>query len=244
MMWGTLKFLSHYTHHDETITIPDYINTKIDDLEKLTSEKKLRSQIIDSVYDDKLPPNVVLRQDPEPNSLVKENRTIYFTVTASHPPLIKMPNLVDASLRQAISILESYGLRVGKRDFKPDPCLNCIIAQTLKGKKIEPGMDISRGSIIDLVIGKGENDEKIPVPYLIGLTQNEAVMKIAKAGFNEGSIICSDCKTTADKQKARVFKQLPVCAPNSMMPPGISIDVSLTTKPITKSSADINSSDE
>ena len=45
----------------------------------------------------------LIDQDPEPNDKVKENRTVYITITKTVAPKIKMPNLIDVSYKQAIS---------------------------------------------------------------------------------------------------------------------------------------------
>jgi beta-lactam-binding protein with PASTA domain len=163
IFWGALSALSHYTHHGETIVVPDFSNLKIEVLPQFISDKKLRYQIIDSVYDPKIVGGVVIKQDPEKNSRVKQNRIIYLTVSAKMPPLVKMPNLVDASLRQAQSLLQSYNLKLGKIEYRTDLCVNCVLAQMKNGKEIKPGTMIPKGSAIDLILGKGQNETQISI---------------------------------------------------------------------------------
>jgi len=230
ILWASFKWLGIFTHHGETIVVPDFSNVKIEELDKFISDKQLRYEIIDSVFEAKVKAGVVIKQDPEKNSSVKQNRIIYLSVSAKLPPLVKMPNLVDASMRQALALLESYGLKAGKRDYRPDPCVNCILAQTMKGKKIEAGTMIPKGSVIDLVLGKGQDGELINIPCVIGLTHKEASEKIAENGMSEGSIICSDCKTNADKENAKVYKQNPGCASDALINPGTAIDLYISVK--------------
>ena len=229
-LWLSFKSLGIYTHHGEAIVVPDFANIKTEDLDKFIKGKSLRYEVIDSVFDQKAAVGVVIKQDPEKNSSVKQNRTIYLTVSAKLPPLIKMPNLVDASMRQAQAMLESYGLKAGKRDYRPDPCVNCVLAQMIKGKKVEPGTMVAKGSVIDLVLGKGQGDEKINIPCLIGTTRQEATDKIAESGFSEGAVICPDCKTSADKEKAKVYRQNPSCSSDNLLNPGTAIDLYLSIK--------------
>ena len=230
IFWGSFKSLGIFTHHGITITVPDFSNVKTEDLNKFISDKQLRFEIIDSVFDSKVAAGVVIKQDPEKNASVKQNRIVYVTVSAKMPPLVKMPNLVDASMRQAQALLESYGLKAGKREYLADPCVNCVLAQMLKGKKVETGTLIPKGSVIDLVLGKGEGDEKISIPCLIGLPRKDALDKIAENGLSQGAIICSDCKTVADKENAKVYKQTPACSSNTMANPGSAIDLYLSIK--------------
>ncbi len=235
ILWVSFTSLGNYTHHGETISVPDFSTIKTDDLDKFIADKELRYEIIDSVFESSVDGGAVIRQDPEKGSDVKKGRIIYLTVSSKLPPLVKMPNLVDASMRQALALLESYGLKAGKRDFKPDPCVNCVLAQMIKGKKIEPGTMIPKGTVVDIVLGKGQEGELMGVPCLIGLTRQEAADKLAESGMSEGSVVCTDCKTSADKEKAKVTRQSPGCSSENLINPGTAIDLfmSLNYSPAT-----------
>ena len=243
ILWLSFKSLSMYTHHGESITVPDFANVKTEQLDIFVSDKKLRYEIIDSVYDAKVAGGVVIKQDPEKNSAVKQNRTVYLTVSAKMAPLVKMPNLVDASIRQALAIIESYGLKAGRNDFRPDPCVNCVLAQMIKGKKVEQGAMIPKGSVIDLILGRGQDGEQINIPCVIGLTHKDASDKLAENGMSEGSVTCSDCKTSKDKETAKVYRQSPGCPAENLVNPGTAIDLYLSTKTIT-APADTTDEDE
>ncbi|MEK6616680.1 MAG: PASTA domain-containing protein [Bacteroidota bacterium] len=225
VLWGTFKWLGIFTHHGETIIVPDFSAIKTEELAQFVSGKNIRYEVIDSVFDAKVDGGVVIKQDPEKNSSVKQNRIIYLSVSAKLPPLVKMPNLVDASMRQALALLESYGLKAGKREYRPDPCVNCVLTQTMKGKKVEAGEMIPKGSVIDLVLGQGQDGEKINIPCVMGLTYKEASDKIAESGMSEGSVICTDCKTSTDKENAKVYKQSPDCSSDIVIHPGSMIDL-------------------
>ena len=230
VLWLSFKYLSIYTHHGETISVPDFSNIKTENLDKFIADKNLKYEVIDSVFDATVGAGVVIKQDPEKNSDVKQNRTIYLTVSAKLPPLIKMPNLVDASMRQALAMLESYGLKAGKRTYRPDPCVNCVLSQSMNGKKVDAGTMIPKGSMIDLTLGQGQDGERINVPCMIGLSRTDAIEKIAGNGFSEGSVICIDCKTSVDKENAKVFKQSPPCSSDVMLNPGSGIDLYTSIK--------------
>ena len=232
ILWLSFKSLGIYTHHGESITVPDFSNVKTGELNKFIADKNLRYEIIDSVYDAKIPGGVVIKQDPEQNSSVKQNRIIYLTISSRMAPLVQMPNLVDASVRQALAIIESHGLKAVRKDFRPDPCVNCVLAQMMKGKKVEPGAMIPKGSVIDLILGRGQEGERINVPCVTGLTRQEAADKIAENGMSEGSVTCSDCKTSKDKETAKVYRQTPGCSADNLVKPGTVIDLFLSVKTI------------
>lgn len=163
ILWALFKLLGVYTHHGETAEVPDFNGKSIFELNNFVADKNVGYVIIDSIYDPKEKPGVVIKQDPEAKSLVKHNRIIYLYVTSTQAPQIAMPKLVDRSTRQAVFMIESYGLKVGKISEITGDCKGCVLKQYFKGKEIAPGEAIKKGSKIDLSVGKKENDY-IPAP--------------------------------------------------------------------------------
>lgn len=153
VLWLLFKWLAVYTNHGETVEVPDFKGQKIPALSDFVQDKNVRYEIVDSLYDPKEEAGVVIKQDPEAKSLVKHNRTIYLYVTSMLPPQIEMPKLVDRSLRQAVLMIESYGLKAGKQTQVSGDCNGCILKQLYKGKEITPGTPIKKGSVIDLCVG-------------------------------------------------------------------------------------------
>ncbi len=156
VLWILFKLLDVYTHHGEVAIVPDFTGKKISELNQFVEGKHIGYLIIDSLYNPEEKPGIVIKQDPEPKSAVKHNRVIYLYVTSTQPPQMAMPKLVDRSTRQAISMIESYGLKQGKITEVTGDCSGCVLKQLYEGKEIAPGDPIKKGSKIDLVIGKKE----------------------------------------------------------------------------------------
>jgi len=184
--------------------------------------------VIDSIYDTKSKPGVVVRQEPEPDAEVKKGRTIYLYVSSVLPPSILMPKLVDRSLRQAVAMITSYGLKLGKTKFVADQCTNCILEQLVKGKKIEQGATIPKGTVIDLVVGKGLGDEEVSVPCLYGLSKKDALARISEASLSIGIIKYDEAKDSLSNG-AKVYRQSPSCGKETNINIGGTIDIFLTT---------------
>lgn len=157
VLWLLFKYLDIYTNHGETAEVPDFTGKTIAELDQFITDKNVRYQIIDSIYDPNEKPGVVLRQEPDAKSLVKHNRLIYLYVTSTQPPQIEMPKLVDKSERQAVFMIESYGLKLGKVTEIKGDCNGCVLRQLHEGKVIAPGTLIKKSSKIDIEIGKKEN---------------------------------------------------------------------------------------
>ncbi len=151
------KFLNIYTHHGEEAIVPDFAGKQIAELDGFINGKSVRYLIIDSIYDPKQKTGIVIKQDPEAKSLVKHNRVIYLYVTSTQAPQIAMPKLVDRSTRQALFMIESYGLKKGTVTAIAANCKGCVLKQLYKGKEINAGEPVKKGSKIDLVVGKKED---------------------------------------------------------------------------------------
>lgn len=154
MLWLLVKMLNSYTQHGDSVEVPDFKGKAIAELNGFIEGKDVRYQIIDSIYAPKEKPGVVIRQDPETKTNVKRNRIVYLYVTGLLPPQLAMPKLIDRSERQAILMLESYGLKIGKITPVPGDCNGCVLGQFVKGKAIEPGTMINKGTVVSLSIGK------------------------------------------------------------------------------------------
>ncbi len=161
VLWVLFKLLAVYTHHGETAEVPDFKGKSIVELENFVADKHVGFTIIDSIYAPDEKPGVVVKQDPEAKSLVKHNRVIYLYVTSTQPPQMAMPKLVDKSTRQAIFMIESYGLKLGTITEINGDCKGCVLKQFFNGKEILPGDPIKKGSKINLTVGKKDEGNSI-----------------------------------------------------------------------------------
>lgn len=226
IFWLVFSWLKATTNHGEVVVVPDFSGLGLKELDKFVSDKNLRYLVIDSIYDIKAKKGVVVRQEPEANAEVKEGRTIYLYVTSVMPPTIQMPKLIDRSLRQAAAMITTFGLRLGKTKFVPDQCANCVLEQMVKGKKITPGANIEKGTIVDLIVGKGLSDEEVGVPCLYGLSRKEALAKLAESSLSIGAVSFDVPK---DSSSGRVYRQIPSCGKDAMINMGGTIDLYFTS---------------
>lgn len=155
LIWIILKSLSSYTKHNDYIVVPDYRSLYFADVRSNPENSNYQFRVIDSVFDPGKPGGTVLSQDPLPGSKVKKNRMVYITVTSMVPEKTTMPELRDLTLRQAQTMLESAGLRLGKlfyiRSFDEDAVQN----QLFNGKPVRAGTELDKGSVINLTVGMG-----------------------------------------------------------------------------------------
>jgi beta-lactam-binding protein with PASTA domain len=224
-------FLRVYTRHGQALSVPDLIGLSIPEADSVLTERDLRLQIVDSVYNINAPRGSVIDQNPRPEFKVKENRTIFLTINAFNPEIIKMPNLVGVSLRQAGAIIQTAGLKIGKLTYVPDIAVNNVLQQKFKGDVIEEGDSIVKGSAVDLVLGRGLSNEKTAAPDLIGLTFEMARQRITNRYLNLGAVIYDRSFMNADDSAAAfVWKQRPVYSEEDeiLINLGASVDIWIT----------------
>ncbi len=223
--WLLLKFLDVYTLHGETVNVPDLKGHTIDEMKVLVEESGLKYEVVDSLFDLKIAKGAILDQNPNPNTLVKANRTIYLTVNAFMPPQIKMPNLLDLTHRQALAMIEMYGLKLGRLKYAPDIAKDAVLGQEFNGKNINPGEIISKGSAIDLVLGQGEGGSLFEIPLLVGMSHSDAVSLLSAMNINV-SIIPDN--SVSDTAFSKVYRQNPDYKSASSISAGSSIDIFTT----------------
>lgn len=182
-------YLPIITKHGESISVPELEGKGHDELEEFLTSKKLRFEVEpDSGYSAKHPALAVLRQDPLPNSKVKENRKIYITLNAKKPPVVKVPDLNGYSLRHAMLQLESLGLSVGKTVYIPQPYINTVQKYSYKDKPLKENDEVPKGSKIDFILADGAGNQKFPIPNLLGQDFEDAKVALLGMGLRPGNV--------------------------------------------------------
>lgn len=218
-----------YTHHNRSYAVPDFKNMALDDAIKIIEKKKLKYEIFDSLFVTGKEPGTIIDQHPKPGFLVKKRRTVFFTINASAPEKIGMPNLVGITLREGKARLESHGLILGVLSYRYDISKNVILEQRNSGRVIQPGDSVHKGSFIDLVLGKGLGNDSEVVPDLIGLTVEQAKYKLAEAMFSLGATVPDGSFDINDPTIVPfIYKQKPVNDAGIRVPLGSTITVWLS----------------
>lgn len=159
LLWVVFLFLRIYTKHGDYLTVPRMTGLTIDQARGNSEFEDFDLVINDSVYDPSQPHGTILHQDPAPESKVKKNRTIYLSVVTYVPEKTSMPDLRFLTFRQAVSILESCGLKTGRISYIRTFDEDAVQQQFFHGTIIQPGTKIDKGSLIDLTLGMGSKGQ-------------------------------------------------------------------------------------
>lgn len=210
LMLSVRIFLSTYTHHGEKILVPDFFSMSIPDAAMAAESAGMELVVTDSVYNKRLSPGTIFSQVPQAGTYVKKGRHISVVINSFVPRKIKMPNLVDISLRQAMTNLNAKGLQVGKLIYKSSgEGTNLVLEQRYRGRKIEPGRMVESGATIDLVLGMKSDETNTHVPDVKGKAVREATSMIQDYSLNVRTRFDKEIRTYEDSLRAVVYRQNP-----------------------------------
>ena len=157
--------LDWYTHHGESIRVPNIEGMRITKAREMMEECGLEIVVTDSGYNKRLPADCVLTQSPGAGLTVKSGHTIYVTINSSNSPSVAIPDVVDnSSYREAEAKLISLGFKVlppqyvtGEKDW--------VYGVSCNGRKVSTGERISIEQPLTLLVGSGQYgaDEELNV---------------------------------------------------------------------------------
>ena len=216
-------YLPVSTHHGETITVPKVTGMNVADLENYLDQRNLAYFVDDSSYSAGIRPFTVLVQDPAPGEKVKEGRKIYLQVSMKNPPVIKMPKLLDGSVKNAVLILKSYDLVAGQIQLVPSLFSGAVLKQLVNGKEIAPGAPVAKGTRVDLVVGDGQGNQTFAVPNLVNMPQDEALTLLVGQGLQKGEVF--ELPAEDGQTAGTVVRQRPVAGPDATIRTGQLVDI-------------------
>jgi beta-lactam-binding protein with PASTA domain len=121
----TFIWLNSYTRHNQQLELPDYRGIFLDTASSDAEARTFRMHVLDSIYVVGKRGHEIIQQNPPPGSLVKENRTIYVTITkksVDKVPVSRLPILYGKDYgRKKRELYQSYQIEsevVGRR-FDP-----------------------------------------------------------------------------------------------------------------------------
>lgn len=225
----SMMMLKVYTHHGKTKVIPDFVGLSESDAATVVKKNRLRYEIFDSLFVPEAIPESVVSQYPPAGYRVKQGRTIFLTLAAVSPEKVKLPFVVDVSLREAQSRLENAGLSLGKVEYRPSEFINLVLDKSLNGLPLTNETLLVKGTAIDLIVGKGLSNEVTEIPDLSGHNLADAKKALYNVGLNIGALIYDNSLlTNEDTLFARVWKQNPAFTVGNYLELGTSVDIWLT----------------
>jgi eukaryotic-like serine/threonine-protein kinase len=177
--------MPHIVHIDRgMVTVPSITGLPWEAGRQELFNKGLRLQIGSRQYDEKIPRDHIVSQQPPAQESVKKGRMVV-AIVSKGSEIGVVPNVTNMLERKAVFELKKAGFIIGKvkRDY-------CIDYQKDAVSSISPkeGTAISKEMPLDLIVSDGPKPSHANVPNLIGESLLEAKEKIIKSGFKLGKI--------------------------------------------------------
>jgi len=225
----TFMMLNIYTQHGDSFPLPDFKKLTKLEAQELAEKHDIAIEVTDSVYQDNWPKGTVVKQNPSAGFHVKQGRSIFLTMNAQNPEMVKMPNVVGLSHRSAKATLNNSELKIGKLIHVPDIAVNNVLKQQINGEEIQPGETVPKGTKVDLVLGKGLSNKRAEIPKLVGDTLARAKNVILQNAMNLGHVkYDTTVHNATDSSRAFVWQQYPPYKENKKIRLGTYIDLWLT----------------
>lgn len=233
LMWS----LSLYTLHGESIEVPDLVNMKLEEAERLLATRKLDFVVTDSICKGDGLGGLIKEQNPRPAFRVKESRKIYLTITRHSDCTVNLyyKQIIGRPREYVAKQLERSNLKIGKLTYRPGgKAENTVVEASINGVPLFVEADptsgerpptepkkIPQNAVVDLVLLEGIDALPKYVPNLICDTYGAAEFAIKGSQFNMGSIYLQGNIT--DTLAAWVWKQSPPAGSNASMGSGIDL---------------------
>jgi len=208
-------WLSCYTRHGDAVKVGNYVGQNIGQVEKDLKREGFRYVITDSTFLLEKKPGIVTKQTPKPNALVKENRTIYMTITKRNPDEKKLPSLVgnddyDVYKKKLdrLKIKSKVRRQVFSNKLEPGTIMHFYHGdKKITSNTLKKGIKVPMGSMLEFVITTREGG-RIQVPEVVCMTFKEAAFIISNSGLKVGKVI--EDSTVTDRTNAFVRSQFPI----------------------------------
>jgi serine/threonine-protein kinase len=169
----------------KTLPVPNVVDMSADEAENVLKSAGLNAKWAkEGRYSGEIAANNVLIQMPAAGRTVKENRTIFLTLSKGRQEVV-IPDMRGVSLRQAEISLQRLELVLGSK-------IEGAHAAIPKGVVIrtEPdaGKKVRIGSQVDIIISSGNSSAKILLPNLREMSLNRATAIIDSLGLKLGEI--------------------------------------------------------
>lgn len=177
----TLRFI---VKSEDTVVVPQLVGKDVVYALDILTDLGLNIKVSGFEYRSDLPKNQVAHQDPRPGSEIKKDRDVRIIISKG-PKTLVMPNLVGLDIRQAHIIMEENGLAQGvvSRTFSDRFGPEELIAQGPP-----PGVLSTRGDAVDLLVSLGKRSSTYQMPYLHGLTIEDAILILDRSNLGLGHI--------------------------------------------------------
>ena len=157
MVYIGLILVDLWTHHGAKTVVPNVKGLTYAEATNVLGEADLETVISDSIFDLSKRPGQVVDIYPKPGAVVKPGREVYLTIASFTPQqfVVDVP-LTDISSKQAMSYLNSHGIRAIRIVTVPGEFNDLVMQIKADGKPIKFGDKIPVTASVELIVSRTE----------------------------------------------------------------------------------------
>ncbi len=228
-----LLWLKIYTHHGQKLELPDYREMHVDEAKIDAKKHSFEILVNDSIFKVGVEGGIILNQNPNPGSMVKEMRKVYVDISrynATTNTLQDLPVMYGREfngVKRSLSHLEieseikSYKYDAGEADHILEVWYNGEQIDGKAGRKND--VEIETGGTMSFVLSKKEGGE-IKIPDLTCERLGNAKWKLQISKLKLGRIEKRGL-ITVPLDSAYIVQQMPSYTDSSSIQMGESINV-------------------
>ncbi len=229
-----MLFLRWYTHHGQSLMMPEYIGEYYEDAVRDARKKSFQIKVVDSVFMVGKEAGIIIDQNPKAESKVKQKRKIYVTVTketADQIPLGRLPVLYGKSYERKMKELKQgfeINTKIVGRKYDagaPDHILEVIYkGETIISTDIKKDdVLIDKGGTLEMILSKYTGGS-LNMPDLTCKSYDEVVFQMQTLNLAIGEQVSDG--TVHNTDAAFIYDQDPL--PDSRVYTGDTIKIYLT----------------
>ena len=171
--------LPQLIHQNKVVTMPDIRGMTVTGAQTKLKSHQLEVVVSRQVSHPTIPEGMILDQVPAPEKGIRGGRTV-MVITSNGPPAGSLPDLAGLSLRQAEITLQRENYRLGRVLHLRRPG---VTEPVVDFQFPEPGLELFKGAVVDLVLAEPTAAELVRMPDLRGAPLYRARQIITAAGF-------------------------------------------------------------
>jgi len=169
---------------EEPVVVPQLTGKEVVHVLELLTDLGLDTKVKGSEYNEDMPRNFVVSQDPAPGSEIKKGRDVRIVISKGARTVV-LPNLADMGASRARILLEKNDLQQGRLAYVYDSThpKEDVLAQYPQSGSI--GL---RGDRVDLLVSAGPAPRIMPMVDISGMVLHQAIAAIESHHLTTGAI--------------------------------------------------------
>jgi len=157
LVLGISWWLKIYTHHGDSVEVPNVKAMRLDVAKPLFETNELSYQVIDSTYNKTVSPGTIIETIPPVGSKVKRGRTIFIRLNSYTAGMISIPDVRDVSQRQATAMLKALGFEKINTRWVEGQFRDLVIGLEYQGRILQIKEKVPANAVLTLLVSQGNN---------------------------------------------------------------------------------------